>query len=92
MFGRYFEKILKERTINLLKSEIIDYKKQMIEYESRKNELEFERHRNKYFNNERLKKIEEDNINFLYERYLEFYYKKRAVEKILCDYLNLFKK
>ena len=43
MFGRYFEKILKERTINLLKSEIIDYK-------------------------------------------------KRAVEKILCDYLSLFKK
>ena len=92
MFGRYFEKILKEKTINLLKSEIIDYKKQMIEYELRKNELEFERHRNKYFNNERLKKIEEDNINFLYERYLEFYYKKRAVEKILCDYLSLFKK
>ena len=92
MFGRYFEKILKEKTINLLKSEIIDYKKQMIEYESRKNELEFERHRNKYFNNERLKKIEEDNINFLYERYLEFYYKKRAVEKILCDYLRKKKK
>ena len=92
MFGRYFEKILKERTINLLKSEILDYKKQMIEYESRKNELEFERHRNKDFNNERLKKIEEDNINFLYERYLEFYYKKRAVEKILCDYLSLLKK
>ena len=40
MFGRYFEKILKETTINLLKSEILDYKKQMIEYESRKNELE----------------------------------------------------